>query len=39
VFGPDGRVVLLVECVEEITERVRKFIGGLAASDVRDGHE
>jgi PAS domain-containing protein len=39
VFGPDGRVVLLVECVEEITERVRKFIGGLAASEVRDGHE
>jgi PAS domain-containing protein len=39
VFGPDGRVVLIVQCVEEITDRVRKFIGGLADSDVRDRHE
>ena len=37
VFGPDGQIVLIVHCVEEITERVRKFIGGLAAGDARDG--
>ncbi len=35
VLGPDGDVVLIVQCVEEITERVRKFIGGLAAGDAR----
>lgn len=34
VFGPDGQVVLIVECVEEITDRVSKFIEGLAASDA-----
>ncbi len=39
VFGPDGEVALIVQCVEEITDRVRKFIDGLAASDVRDGHD
>ena len=33
VFGPDGRVVLLAQCVEEITDRVRRFIGGLSAED------
>jgi PAS domain-containing protein len=32
VFGPDGRVVLLAQCVEEITERVRRFVGGLSES-------
>jgi PAS domain-containing protein len=35
VFGPDGKVVLLVQCVEEVTERVSKFIAGLTASDAR----
>jgi PAS domain-containing protein len=34
VFGPDGRVVLIVECVEEITDRVSKFIEGLAKSNA-----
>lgn len=29
VFGPDGQVVLIVHCVEEITERVNKFLEGL----------
>jgi PAS domain-containing protein len=38
VFGPDGQVMLIAHCVEEITDRVRKFIDGLVASDVRDGH-
>jgi PAS domain S-box-containing protein len=31
VFGPGGSVVLIANCVEEVTERVRKFISGLAA--------
>jgi len=26
VFGADGRVVLIVHCVEEVTDRVRKFV-------------
>jgi PAS domain-containing protein len=34
VFGPDGRVVLIVQCVEEITDRVSKFIEGLAQSNA-----
>jgi PAS domain-containing protein len=33
VFGPDGRVVLIVECVEEITEKVRRFVSGLAGPE------
>jgi PAS domain-containing protein len=36
VFGPDGEVVLIAQCVEEITDRVRRFIRGLAESDGRD---
>ena len=36
VFGPDGQVVFIVECVEEITDRVSKFIGGLLEGDARD---
>jgi PAS domain-containing protein len=39
VFGPGGEVVLIIQCVEEITDRVRRFIGGLADSDARDGNE
>jgi PAS domain-containing protein len=35
VFGPDGEVVMIVQCVEEITERVRKFIDGLVEGDAR----
>jgi PAS domain S-box-containing protein len=26
VFGADGQVVLIVHCVEEVTDRVRKFV-------------
>jgi len=33
VFGPDGRLVLIAHCVEEITERVGKFIRALAANE------
>jgi PAS domain-containing protein len=29
VFGADGEVVLIAQCVEEITERVRRFVAGL----------
>jgi PAS domain S-box-containing protein len=29
VFGPDGRIVLITHNLEEITERVRKFLEGL----------
>jgi PAS domain-containing protein len=39
VFGPDGHVVLIVQCVEEITDRVHRFIEGLVGSDARDGNE
>jgi hypothetical protein len=28
--------VLIVQCVEEITNRVQKFISGLVAGDARD---
>ena len=35
VFGPEGRVVMIAHCVEEITERVSKFIAGLAESNAR----
>jgi PAS domain-containing protein len=29
VFGPDGQIVLITHQLEEITERVRKFLSGL----------
>ena len=38
VFGPDGSVVLIAECVEEITERVSRFVEGLAGTDVPAEH-
>ena len=31
VFGPDGRVVLIAQCVEEVTDRLRRFVEGLSA--------
>ena len=31
VFGPDGRVVLIAHCVEDVTDRISKFVDGLAA--------
>ncbi len=39
VFGPDGDVVMIVQCVEEITDRVHRFIGGLVDRDARDGND
>jgi PAS domain-containing protein len=38
VFGPDGQVVLIAQCVEEVTDRVSRFIGGLADSEARGGN-
>jgi PAS domain-containing protein len=35
VFGPDGRVVLIVQCVEEISDKVRRFVTGLAGDEPR----
>ncbi len=37
VFGPGGRVVLIAHCVEEVTDRIRKFVGGLAANALNEG--
>jgi PAS domain-containing protein len=36
VFGPDGQIVLITHCLEEITERVRRFLSGLKEGDVQD---
>jgi PAS domain-containing protein len=38
IFGSDGRVVLIVQLVEEITERVRRFVDGLPESGSLGGH-
>jgi PAS domain-containing protein len=35
-FGTDGRVVLILQLVEEITEKVRRFVAGLAESGLRE---
>jgi len=29
VFGPDGHIVLIAHCLEEITQRVNRFLEGL----------
>jgi len=31
VFAADGRIVLIAQCVEEITDKVRRFVSGLGA--------
>jgi len=36
VFGPDGRVVLIAHCVEDVTDRMAKFVGGLEADAAYD---
>ena len=36
VFGPDGQLALIVQCVEEITSRMQNFIEGLEDSVTRD---
>jgi PAS domain S-box-containing protein len=33
VFGADGRVVLIAQCVEEISDKVRRFVSGLAEGE------
>ncbi len=38
VFGPGGRVVLIVNCVEEVTDRVRRLAGGMAADAIYAAH-
>jgi PAS domain-containing protein len=38
VFGADGRVVLIVQLVEEITDRVRRFVEGIQSSGSQGGH-
>jgi PAS domain-containing protein len=35
VLGPDGSVVLIVQCVEEISDKVRRFVAGLAEDEPR----
>jgi PAS domain-containing protein len=34
VFSPDGGVMLIANCVEEVTERLRNFIGGLTPKEL-----
>jgi PAS domain-containing protein len=34
VFGPDGRVALIAFCVEDVTERMRRFMSALDADGV-----
>lgn len=36
VFGRNGEIVLIVGCIEEMTERVRKFIDGLGPAGPVD---
>jgi PAS domain-containing protein len=35
VFGADGRVVLIAQCVEEISDKVRRFVNGLDSYEPR----
>ena len=35
VFGPDCRVELIVQCVEEISDKVQRFVTGLAGDEPR----
>jgi PAS domain-containing protein len=37
VFGPDGRVVLIANCPEEVTDRMRRFMSALAADAEDEG--
>jgi PAS domain-containing protein len=38
ILGTDGRVMLITQCVEEITEKVRRFVEGLSASGSQGRH-
>jgi PAS domain-containing protein len=37
VFGPDGQVILIAQCVEELSAKVRRFVGGLAEGGPQQG--
>ena len=37
VLGPDGQVVLIAHCLEEVTERMRRFMSALAADAEHEG--
>jgi hypothetical protein len=37
VFGPDGRLALIAFCVEEVTDRLNRFMSALAA-DAEDDY-
>ncbi len=39
VFGPDGRVVLIANCPEDVTDRMRRFMSVLEADAEREGPE
>jgi PAS domain-containing protein len=39
VFGPDGQLVLIVHCAEDLTERVQRFLEGLQDGDAGEGPE
>ena len=39
VFGADGRLVLIAQCVEEVTDRMRRFMSALAADAAHGGPE
>jgi hypothetical protein len=34
VFGPDGRVALIAHCVEDVTDRLNRFMSALEAEAV-----
>jgi PAS domain-containing protein len=36
VIGADGRIALIAECVEEISDKVQRFVGGLAADAMHE---
>ncbi|MGB6454375.1 MAG: PAS domain-containing protein [Streptosporangiaceae bacterium] len=37
VFGADGRMVLIAQCVEEISDKVSRFIRGLTDDGLEEG--
>jgi PAS domain-containing protein len=39
VFGPDGRVMLIAYCAEDVTERMHRFMSALAADAQHEGPE
>ena len=39
IFGPDGETELLVQCVEEVTDRVRRFVEVQRSEERRVGKE